>query len=77
MISYRPFYETLFRKGVTEYYLIYKQGMDSNTIHRMKHGKAITTKTLNTLCEILDCSVSDILEYVPDAAAAEQHKNDA
>lgn len=65
MISYRPFYETLLRKGVTEYYLIYKQGMDSNTIHRMKHGKAITT-TLNTLCEILDYRVEDILEYVPD-----------
>ena len=66
MISYRPFYETLLRKGVTEYYLIYKQGMDSNTIHRMKHGKAITTTTLNTLYEILDCRVEDILEYVPD-----------
>ena len=65
MISYRPFYETLLRKGVTEYYLIYKQGMDSNTIHRMKHGKAITT-TLNTLCQILDCRVEDILGYVPD-----------
>lgn len=77
MISYRPFYETLFRKGVTEYHLIYKQGMDSNTIHRMKHGKAITTKTLNTLCEILDCSVSDILEYVPDAAGPERAENDA
>ena len=77
MISYRPFYETLFRKGVTEYHLIYKQGMDSNTIHRMKHGKAITTKTLNTLCEILDCSVSDILEYVPDAASPERAENDA
>ncbi len=77
MISYRPFYETLFRKGVTEYNLIYKQGMDSNTIHRMKHGKAITTKTLNTLCEILDCSVSDILEYVPDAASPETAENDA
>lgn len=77
MISYRPFYETLFRKGVTEYNLIYKQGMDSNTIHRMKHGKAITTKTLNTLCEILDCSVSDILEYVPDDAGPETSENDA
>ena len=65
MISYRPFYETLLRKGVTEYYLIYKQGMDSNTIHRMKHGKAITT-TLNTLSEILDCRVEDILCYIPD-----------
>ena len=66
MISYRPFYETLFKKGITEYYLIYKQGMPSNTLHRIKHGEAITTKTINTLCEILDCSVSDIIEYVPD-----------
>ena len=66
LISYRPFYQTLLKKGVTEYYLIFKQGVDSNTIHRMKHGKAITTTTLNTLCEILDCRVEDILEYIPD-----------
>ena len=66
MISYRPFYETLYRKGLTEYYLIYKQGVTANTIHRMKHGKGINTNTLNTLCEILDCRVEDILEYVPD-----------
>ena len=66
LISYRPFYQTLLKKGVTEYYLIFKQGVDSNTIHHMKHGKAITTTTLNTLCEILDCRVEDILEYIPD-----------
>ena len=66
LISYRPFYQTLLKKGVTEYYLIFKQGVDSNTLHRMKHGKAITTTTLNTLCEILDCRVEDILEYIPD-----------
>ena len=65
MISYRPFYQTLFRKGITEYHLIFKQGVDANTLHRMKHGKAITT-TLNTLCEILDCRVEDILVYVPE-----------
>ena len=66
LISYRPLYQTLLRKGVTEYNLIYKQGMDSNTIHRMTHGKAITTTTLNTLCEILNCRVEDVLEYIPD-----------
>ena len=64
MISYQPFYDTLLRKGVTEYQLIYKQGLSANTIHRMKHGQPITTKTLDELCFILDCSVSDILEYV-------------
>jgi len=63
MITYEPFYETLFRKSVTEYELIYKNGISANTIHRMKHGKPITTTTLDTLCFILDCSVSDILMY--------------
>jgi len=65
MISYQPFRKTLLKKGITEYALIYHHGIPANTIHRMKHGKAITTKTLDALCEILDCSVSEILEYVP------------
>ncbi len=65
MISYSPFYETLFRKNITEYALIYKHGIPANTIHRMKHGKPITTTTLDTLCSILECEVSDILEYIP------------
>lgn len=67
MISYKPFYDTLFKKGITEYQLIYKQGLSANTLHRMKHGKAISTKTINTLCFILDCNVSDILLYIPDS----------
>lgn len=63
MISYKPFYETLYRKNITEYELIFKHGISANTLHRMKKGAAITTKTLDTLCFILNCSVSDIIEY--------------
>jgi DNA-binding Xre family transcriptional regulator len=66
MISYEPFYQTLLRKGITEYSLIFKQGLSANTLHRMKHGMAITTKTLDELCFILDCEVEDILKYVKD-----------
>lgn len=66
LISYRPFYETLLKKGVTEYQLIYKQGISANTIHRMKHGQPISTKTLDVLCFILDCHVEDVLEYVKE-----------
>ena len=64
MISYRPFYETLYKKNITEYALIFKHGIPANTIHRMNHGEAITTKTLDVLCNILDCPVSDIIEFV-------------
>ena len=63
MISYKPFYNTLFKKSITEYELIFKHGVSANTLHRMKKGEAITTKTLDALCFILDCSVSDIIEY--------------
>ena len=66
MISYNPLYKTLRAKGLSEYYLIYKQGMSANTIHRIKHGEAINTKTLDTLCFILDCGVDEIIEYVRD-----------
>ncbi|MBR4183182.1 MAG: helix-turn-helix transcriptional regulator [Lachnospiraceae bacterium] len=66
MISYEPFYNTLIKNGITEYALIYKHGLSANTINRIKHGKPITTTTLDTLCFILNCNVSDILEYKED-----------
>ena len=66
MISYKPFYATLFNRGITEYQLIFKYGFSSNILHRMKHGKAITMKTLDTLCFILDCDVSDIIEHIKE-----------
>ncbi|MEG1243176.1 MAG: helix-turn-helix domain-containing protein [Oscillospiraceae bacterium] len=66
MISYEPFYRTLLAKNVTEYSLIYKHGFSANILHRMKHDKNITLKTLDTLCFILDCDVSDIIKYTRD-----------
>ena len=63
MISYKPFYETLFKKGITEYNLIFKQGFSANTLHRIKKGEAISTKTLDSLCDVLDCNVEDIIKF--------------
>ncbi|MGN1442628.1 MAG: helix-turn-helix domain-containing protein [Acutalibacteraceae bacterium] len=63
MISYEPFYQTLLKKGITEYNLIFKQGFSANTIYRIKKGEAISTKTLDALCYALDCEVSDIIKF--------------
>lgn len=59
---FSPFYRTLLRKNITEYHLIFKEGFSASTLHRMKHGKPITTKTLDSLCDILDCEISDVIE---------------
>ncbi len=63
MISYEPFFQTLLTKNITVYQLVFKEGMSANTFQRMKQGKAITTDTLDTLCYILNCEVSDIIKH--------------
>ncbi|MBE6445783.1 MAG: helix-turn-helix transcriptional regulator [Alphaproteobacteria bacterium] len=63
MISYQPLFDTMLKKNITEYNLIYKQGLSANTIHRIKKGLPISTRTLDTLCFILDCEVEDILKH--------------
>lgn len=66
MISYRPLYKTLKKKGVTTYKLINEFGISRSLLDRLKHNKPITTVTLNDLCTYLDCKVEDILEYIPE-----------
>lgn len=66
MISYQPFYQTMKKKGITTYKLINTYGVSRSLIDRLKHGKAISTVTLNDLCTFLDCRVEDILVYIKD-----------
>ena len=66
MISYEPLYDTLYKKGITEYHLIFKQGFSANTLHRIKKGEAISTKTLDALCYALECDVYDIIKFIKD-----------
>ncbi|MBO5433719.1 MAG: helix-turn-helix transcriptional regulator [Clostridia bacterium] len=66
MISYEPFYETLYQKGITEYNLIYKQGFSANTIYIIKKGEAMSTKTLDALCYALDCDITDIIKFIKE-----------
>lgn len=66
MISYKPLFETLKKKGVSTYKLINEFGVSRSLIDRLKHNKPITTVTINDLCGFLDCTVDEILEYVSD-----------
>lgn len=64
MISYAPFWRTLKARGETTYSLIYKHGISSATIDRMKKGGGISTAKLNDFCKILHCKVEEVIEYI-------------
>ena len=66
MISYAPLWETMKRCGATTYTLQVKGHISSSTIRRLKANDSVSTNTLDALCAILGCSLSDVIEYLPD-----------
>lgn len=65
MIDYSPFWETLKESTENWYTLTSKYHLSNSTLHRLKHNKDISTKTINDLCRLLNCQVQDILQYIP------------
>ena len=66
LISYARLWETMGQRGATTYTLQAKGGISSSTIRRLKAGESVSTNTLDALCRILNCTLEDIVEYVPD-----------
>ena len=65
MIDYSPFWKTLEQSEENWYTLTNKYHMSHSTLHRLKHNKDVSTRTLNDLCRILQCDICDIIRYVP------------
>lgn len=63
MISYEPLWDTLKKKEVSQYDLIKKYHVSAGQLSRLRKNSNVSTHTLNMLCEILDCSLNDIVVY--------------
>lgn len=50
------------KKNITQYYLL-KSGIDNKTLDSLKKNKNITLLTVEKLCNILECTPNDIVEF--------------
>ena len=66
MITFDPLWNTLKRKGITQYMLIKDYGFRTGTLDALRKNRSITLNTLNDLCNILQCDIIDIIQYQPD-----------
>lgn len=66
MIIYNKLWQTLKEKGISQYKLINEYHVSSGQLDRLRKNSNVNTYTLNQLCEILDCDLSDIAEHIPD-----------
>ena len=66
MIIYDNLWRTMKEKGITQYALIKTYKVSPAQITRLKRNESVSTHTIDTFCKILNCTVSDIMEYVEE-----------
>ncbi len=68
MIRYEPLFQMMKDKGITSYRL-FKMGFPLSNYYAIKRGENVSTHTINELCRLLQCNVSDIMTYEEDKPA--------
>ena len=63
IIDYTPLWDTMHRKGVSQYLLLKQGVLDNKTLDSLRKNKNITLFTLEKLCNALDCTPNDIVTF--------------
>ena len=69
MISFEPLWETMKKKGISQYKLIKEYKISTGQLDRLRKNGNVSTYTLYQLCRILDCRLEDVAAYHPDTEA--------
>ncbi len=65
-ISYKPLWKLLIDKETKKKDMCEIAGISPASVTKMGKGGHVTTETLEKICLALECSVTDIVELVPD-----------
>ncbi len=66
MIVFDRLWETMKKKGITQYSLIKDYKISTGQLDRLRKNENISSYTMNQLCKILRCKLEDIAEYVEE-----------
>ncbi|MCI8627004.1 MAG: helix-turn-helix transcriptional regulator [Lachnospiraceae bacterium] len=62
-ISYAPFWDTLKKSGISQYQLIHTYKISSATLNSIRKNRNLTLNTIEKLCQILNCRISDAVNF--------------
>ena len=59
------------KKNHVSYYKLANEGIDAQTLQRIRHDSPVTTETLGKLCAILHCQPGDLIDYIDEKTDGE------
>ena len=67
-VNYNKLFLLLKEKKISNIDLQKQAGFSGNIITRIKRNEYIRLQSIESICNVLDCKVDDILDFVPDKA---------
>lgn len=64
-ISYKRLFNLLDERGLTSTLWLRQRGVHPATNSKLKKDERVNTDTVDKLCELLECKVEDVMEYIP------------
>ena len=74
-ISYKPLWKLLIDKETKKKDMCEIAGISPASVTKMGKGGHVTTETLEKICLALECSVTDIVELVPDRTVQKESES--
>lgn len=64
--SYKKLWKLLIDKDLKKKDLAKIANISNYTVTKLTRGDNVTTDVLGRICKALDCSIEDIMEFIPD-----------
>ena len=65
-VSYKKLWKLLIDKEMNKSDLERRAGITHYSLRLLTKGKDVSTDVLRRICETLDCTIDDIMEFTPD-----------
>ena len=63
MVDYSTLWDTMRKRGITQYMILQDKVLDNHTLDRLKKNMNITLITLERICTYLDCTPNDVIRF--------------
>ncbi len=65
-VSYKKLFHLMIEKNMTNAQLYQEASFSANIVTRLKRNEYISLESVESICQVLNCGVDDILEFIPE-----------
>ena len=71
-VSYKKLFHILIDREMSNVQLQQAAGYSANITTRLKNGTYVSLESLEKICRVLECTLDDIVEFVPETTTDQE-----